>query len=140
MKLTDASRNLQADAVGTAFDGGTGILEFRTGAMPTNAGDALTGTVVATVTVPSDSFGAASAGAVAKAGTWEDTSADASGTVGYAVLRLSGDTTNADNTVRRILFTTTVTSGGGEIELQNLSINATQSVTITSFTITQPAS
>jgi hypothetical protein len=138
VKLTDFSRNLQADAIGTAFDGGTGILEGRTGAAPTNAGDALTGTVVYTVAIPSDSFGAASAGVVSKAGTWQDASADNAGTVGHCVMRKSGDTTGASNSVPRVLLT--VGAGSGEVSHDNLVIGAGQVVTVNTFTFTQPAS
>lgn len=137
MKITTNVRNALADILGTIFDGGTGIIEGRTGSPPTNAGDALTGTVVYTVAMPSDTFGAAAAGVVSKAGTWQDTAADADGTVGYCVMRKSGDTTGADETVPRVLLT--VGQGSGEMNHQNLAINTGQQVTVTAFTFTQPA-
>jgi hypothetical protein len=139
VKITTASRDIQADAFGGSFDT-TCIIEVRTGAAPTNAGDALTGTVLATISCGADAFAAASGGAAAKNGTWQDASADASGTAGYAVMRKSGDPAGADNTVPRALFTVSASGGGGEIEFQNLNIAVTQQVTITSFTVTQPAS
>jgi hypothetical protein len=73
---------------------------------------------------------AASGGSKAKSGTWEDTSADATGTAGHFRLYASdGVTVHAQGTV-------TATGGGGDMTLDNTSIASGQAVTVTTFTIT----
>lgn len=143
VRQSTGKRNQRLDSdfnagAGANFD--NGILEFRTGSQPASANDAPVGTVVASITLPADAFGAAASGAVAKAGTWQDPSADASGTVTWARLRTSGDGGGSSTTDRRIDFDVTATGGGGAIELQNTSVNSGQAVTITSLTVTDPAS
>jgi hypothetical protein len=57
-------------------------------------------------------------------------SADANGTAGHFRIYDSGGTTC------HIQGSITATGGGGDMELNNTSIAATQTVTITSFTLT----
>src|SRR5687767_6963357 len=116
-------------AAGDNFD--SGVLEFRTGSQPTLANDAPTGTIVASITLPADAFGTAASKAIAKAGTWQDASADNAGTVGWARLRESGDGGGSSTTDRRLDFSVTNTGGGGDITLQNVVITAGQTVTMT---------
>ena len=129
IKMTVAVRNAMLDAIETAV-GATAVLKIRTGAPPAAIADADSGTVLATLTLPADWMGAAAAGAKAKAGTWSDTSADATGTAAHFRLYAS------DGTTQHIQGTITATSGGGDMELDNTSINAGQAVTITTFTLT----
>lgn len=139
MKLTTLLCNACLDSgLRDHFDGGGAVLEFRTGSAPANAGDAVTGTVLASVALPSDVFATAATRAIAKAGTWEDTSADADGTIGYAIMRKTSEGTagSGDTSTSRILFTVGV--GSGEIQFQNLVIGTGQALTITAFSITQP--
>lgn len=96
---------------------------------------ALTGTLLTTFTMSDPAFGTAAAGAVATALSMPktDASADATGTAGYgAVLDSDGN----------VLWTGTVTisAGGGDFEIDNLSITAGQEVQLTSFTFTQAQS
>mgnify|MGYP000494027997 CR=1 FL=1 len=73
---------------------------------------------------------AASSGSKAKTGTWEDTSADATGTAAHFRLYASdGTTCHAQGTV-------TATGGGGDLTLDNTSIASGQSITINTFSIT----
>lgn len=82
IQLSVAVRNGRLDAIETTI--GTGaILKIRSGAMPANCAAADTGTVLATLNLPSDWMAAASGGSKAKSGTWEDTSADAGGLAGF---------------------------------------------------------
>ena len=74
---------------------------------------------------------AASGGTKAKAGTWEDASADAAGTAAHWRLYASdGTTAHAQGTV-------TATGGGGDLTVDNVSFAAGQTFTVTSFTITE---
>jgi hypothetical protein len=123
-------------AAGINFDSGS--LEIRTGAAPgPDAADG--GTLLADITLPADAFGASSTGTASKAGTWEDTSADAAGTAAHFRIKQTGDAGGATGaTDERIEGT--VGQGSGDIDLDNTNIAAGQTVTITSFDLTMPAS
>ena len=121
-------RNAQLDAIETHI-GTSPVLEIRTGAPPANADAADSGTVLATLTLPSDWLAAAASGAKALAGTWQDTSADAAGTAGHFRIKTSG-------AVSKIQGTVTATGGGGDMTVDNAVFAAGQSFSITSFTIT----
>src|SRR5687768_4403241 len=85
-------RNAMLDAFET--DTGTdAVLKIRTGAQPADCATADSGTVLVTMTLPTDWLAAASAGAKAKAGTWQDTSADATGTAAHFRIYKSNGTT-----------------------------------------------
>src|SRR5690349_3063380 len=109
-RQSTAFANQRLDA---AFNGGagdsfdSGVLEYRTGSQPASADTAPSGTVVASITLPADAFAAAAAKAIAKAGTWQDPSADNAGTVGWARLRESGDLGTTNTTDRRLDFAVT---------------------------------
>lgn len=129
LQYSVAVRNAQLDALETAV-GTSAVLKIRTGAAPANCATADSGTVLATISLPSDWMAAASSGSKALAGTWQDASADAAGTAAHFRLYASdGTTCHAQGTV-------TATGGGGDLTLDNVSIAAGQSVTITGFTIT----
>jgi hypothetical protein len=129
IQLSITARNARLDAIETTL-GTAPILTIRTGAAPANCAAANSGTVLATLTLPSDWMAAASAGAKAMSGTWQDTSADAAGTAAHFRIHDSGGTTC------HLQGTVTATGGGGDMTLDNVVIAATQSVTITSFTLT----
>ncbi len=112
-------------AIGTAA-----VLKIRTGTAPANVGTADSGTVLASMTLPSDWLAAASGGSKAKSGTWQDASADATGTAAHFRIYAS------DGTTAHIQGTVTATGGGGDLTLDNTSIASGQSVTISSFTLT----
>lgn len=133
IKLTNATKSAAADAVVDRLDAGAGAgtIEIRTGAQPTNADDADAGTLLATLTFSDPAFGAASNGVATASAVTSDSSADATGTAGYFVVKDSGGTKVFTGTV-------TATGGGGDMTLVTTSIVATQPVAITSFTYTQP--
>jgi hypothetical protein len=127
LQFSVAVRNARLDSIETTI-GVSPTLELRTGAPPATCATADSGTVVATMTLPSDFMAAASAGAKALAGTWQDTSADAAGTVGHFRVK-QGATCHIQGTV-------TITGGGGDMTLDNNVLAAAQPVSITSFTLT----
>lgn len=129
IQLSVAVRNSRLDALETAI-GTTAVLKIRTGAQPATVATADSGTVLATLTLPSDWLAAAASGAKAKAGTWQDTSADAAGTAAHFRIYAS------DGTTAHIQGSVTATGGGGDLELDNVVIAAAQSITITAFTLT----
>lgn len=136
VQLNVALRNLILDCMfntGTpaaVFDGGTA--RFRSGASP--GADAVdTGTVIATVALSADAMAAASAGAVSKnSATWQDTAADAAGTMAHARF------TSADG-LKWITFDVTASGGGGAITVDQVTLVQNQPFTVTGMTITMPA-
>lgn len=106
VRLSTGARNAALDGgVGPAFDGGTGRINIYTGAQPASAGDAASGTLLGTLTPASDVFGAAASGVITAAAITSDSSADASGTPGYARVYRTGDTapgSAANSTDRRL--------------------------------------
>lgn len=129
LQLSVTTRNARLDAIETAI-GVSAVLKIRTGAAPADCATADSGTVLATLNLPSDWMAAAASGSKAKSGTWQDTSADASGTAAHFRIYAS------DGTTCHIQGTVTATGGGGDLTLDNTSIATAQSVTITGFTLT----
>lgn len=82
VQFSVAVRNGRLDSIETTI-GASAILKIRTGAQPANCAAADSGTVLATCNLPADWMAAAASGQKAKSGTWEDTSADATGTAGH---------------------------------------------------------
>ena len=73
---------------------------------------------------------------MAKAGTWSDSSADATGTAAHFRIRQTGDTNGATgSTDERIEGTVTATGGGGDLTLDTTSIASAQTVTINTFSL-----
>lgn len=129
IQLSTTVRNARLDVIESTI-GATPILRIRTGAPPANCAAARTGTVLATLNLPSDWMAAASGGSKALAGTWQDTSADATGTAAhFEIMDSSGATCHLQGTV-------TATGGGGDMTVDNTSFAAGQSFTVTSFTLT----
>jgi len=129
VKLSVAVRNARLDAIETAI-GTSAVLKIRTGAAPTNITDADSGTVLATLNLPSDWMAGAASGSKAKSGTWQDTSADNTGTAQHFRVYAS------DGTTQHIQGSVTATGGGGDMTVDNTSFATGQSFTITGFTLT----
>ena len=126
MQLSVACRNAVLDSLETTI-GTSAIIKIRSGAAPASCATADSGTVLATLNLPSDWLADASSGTKDKSGTFEDTNADATGTAGHFRLYASdGTTCHAQGTI-------TVTGGGGDMEFDSLSITSGQYLTITSF-------
>lgn len=127
-QFSTACRNGALDAIETVVSTAA-ILKLRSGAVPANCATADSGTVLATLNLPSDWLAAASAGSKSKSGTWEDLSADAAGTVGH--FRMYAN----DGTTCHIQGTVTATGGGGDMTVDNVSVASGQQITVTSFAI-----
>jgi hypothetical protein len=99
-------------------------------AVPANCAAAASGTLLREIALPSDWMAAASSGSKAKTGTWEDASADATGTAAhFRLYATDGTTCHAQGTV-------TATGGGGDMTVDNTSFAAAQAFSVTSFTLT----
>lgn len=128
-QFSTAVRNAVLDQIETTIDT-SAVLKIRTGSAPADVGTADSGTVLATLNLPSDWMAAAGSGSKSKTGTWQDTSADATGTAGHFRIYAS------DGTTAHIQGSVTATGGGGDMTLDSTSITTGQTITITSFTIT----
>lgn len=131
IQLAESVRNARLNAIET--DTGTSavlkIYDLTAGA-PANCAAAITGTVLATITLDSDWMNDAATGAKTMKGTWSDTSADAAGTADFFRLFKS------DGTTCQMQGTVSATGGGGDMTLDNAVIASGQTVTVTTFTLT----
>lgn len=127
LQYSTGVRNAKLDVIESTI-GVSAIMRIRTGAVPATPATADSGTVLATVNLPSDWMAAAAAGSKALAGTWQDTSADATGTAAHFRIYDSG------GTVCHIQGTygTAATDMIGD----SVSFTAGQSFTVNTFTIT----
>lgn len=130
LQFSETVQNAMLDALETAV-GTTAILKVFTGAAPATCATANSGTVLVTATLPSDWMANASGGTKAKAGTWEDLSADAgtASTPGHFRIYANDGTT--------CHWQGTAGVGSGDMSF-NGTITAGQAVTVTSFTLTAP--
>lgn len=124
-------RNAMLDSF-ESTTGTSAILTIRSGAAPANCAAANSGTVLATVNLPSDWMAAASGGTKLFSGTWQDASADASGTAAHFRIHDSTATTC------HMQGTVTATGGGGDMTVDNTTFVATQPFNVTGFTLTAP--
>lgn len=129
LQLSVAVRNARLNAI-EATIGASAILQILTGSVPANCAASSSGTVLATLNLPSTWLTSASGGTTSKSGTWQDLLADATGTAGY--FRIFDST----GTVCGVQGTCTATNGGGDMTLDNTSIAVSQVVTVTSFSLT----
>jgi hypothetical protein len=121
-------RNAKLDVIETTI-GTSPKLEIRSGAAPANCAAAATGTVLATINLPSDWLAAAAAGAKSIAGgPWQDASADASGTAGhFRITDTAGTTCHIQGTVG---------VSASDMIVDSVSFTAGQAFSINSFTLT----
>lgn len=128
LQYSTTLRNAFLDAVETTI-GTTPILQIRTGAAPADCATADSGTLLASMTLPSDWMAAASGGSKEKSGTWQETSADASGSIGHFRLKdSSGTTTHMQGTAGL----------SGDLVTDSSATAATQLVVVNTFTLTAP--
>ena len=130
-QFSDTVANAALDAIETAT-GTAPTLEIRTGSAPANCAAADSGTLLASITLPSDWMAAASGRSKAKAGTWA-VDATGDGTAGHfrikksGVVHIQGPVTQGSSTVT------------GELVIINTDIATGQPVTVSAFDLTGPA-
>lgn len=130
-RLSTDTRNKACDAIVDDIDagGGAGTIAIRTGAQPTNVGDADTGTLLGTLTFSATAFGSAATGVATAAAITSDTSADNSGTAGHFRIKDSAGNIHSDGTCGQ---------GSGDLSFDNNVIVAGGVIAISSMTITVP--
>ncbi len=131
LQFATSIRNALLDTI-ESDTGVSAILKIRTGAAPATCATADSGTVLATLNLPSDWMNASSSGSKTLLGTWSDTSGDAAGTAAHFRLYKS------DGVTCQLQGTCTLTGGGGDLTLDNTNIQVSQVVTVTSFSLVAP--
>jgi len=132
IQLSVGVRNARLDAIETAI-GASAVLRIFTGAPPANTAAADSGTLLAALNLPSDWMAAAANGSKAKSGTWQDLSADATGTPGhFRIYDSAGTTCGMQGLV-------SAAGGGGDLIVSSASITAGQSFTVNTFTLNEPS-
>ena len=127
IQLSVAVRNGRLDSFETVC-GTSAVMKIFTGSPPANCAAADSGTVLATVNLPSDWMAAASGGTKAKSGTWEDLSADNTGVAAHFRIYDTG--------VATCHMQGTVGTSGTDMIVNSTSFTATQAFTVNTFTLT----
>ena len=102
-----------------------GNLKIYTGSPPVNPDASATGTLLLTISLPPTPFGSPSSGSISKEGTWSGVASN-SGTAGWFRLNLEPG----------MIAQGTVGTSGADMIIDNASITSGQTITVTSFTIT----
>lgn len=126
LTYSTAIANARLDIVESTI-GTSAILKIRTGAPPATVATASSGTVLATVSLPSDWMAAASSRSKVKSGTWTDASADATGTAGHFEITASDGTT--------VGMRGTVGTSSTDMIVNTVSFVSGDSFSVTTFTL-----
>lgn len=130
-RLSNDTRNKACDAIVDDIDAGVppGTIAIRTGAQPTNVGDADIGTLLGTCTFSNPAFGNAGAvtqGLATANAITSDTSADNSGTAAHFRIKDGSANIHSDGTCGL---------GSGDLSFDNNVIVAGGIIAISSMTI-----
>ena len=128
-QFSETLRNLWLDDIET-IGGVSPLLYIRTGSPPTNCAAVDTGTLLCTITLPSDWMSAAASGAKSKLGTWQATTA-VTGTPGHFRFKTSGGTCFWQGTA-------TVDTLSGDMEIDIVPIQSGRLFTVSVCTVTSP--
>lgn len=129
IQLSTTVRNARLDVIESTV-GTSAHLEIYSGSMPANCGAATTGTLLVKYDLASDWASGASSGVKQLSSLPLTVTGLANGTAGYFRLFASDDTTC------HLQGTVTVTGGGGDMTVDNTSINTGQTVNVTAFALT----
>ena len=141
LKYSVSLRNAKLDVIETHI-GASAIMRIKAGAVPATAEtdddppSGGNGDVLATLNLPADWMAAASAGAKQKLGTWEDASADLTGTATY--FRVYDSAGNGPDSTPGTAFIqgTVDDTGSPDMTVDNKNFVAGQTFTVTTFTLT----
>jgi hypothetical protein len=129
MKISTEARNAAVAAIAALLDSGT--IEIRTGAAPTNPSDADSGTLLAELACDTTAFGSPTGGTVTAAAITSDSAANATGTAAHFRCKDSG---------AAVVLQGSVGTSGADMNFDSVSFVAGAVISITSFTLTVPAS
>lgn len=131
IQLNVATRNARLDTI-ESTNGTSCALEIRSGTVPATCATASSGTILATINLPSDWLAAATSGTKAIAGSWTDASADNSGTAAH--FRIYNSQATKDGTT--CFMQGNVAASGSDMNVDSVTFTAAQSFTVTAFTLT----
>jgi len=123
-KRADAAVNEEASRIGALAN--SGKLRIYSGTQPATANAAITGTLLAELTMNASAFGAPTAGLMSAAAITQDSSANADGTATHFRLFKSDGTTP--------LFDGSVGTTGCDLNLDSVAIQMGGVVAVSSFT------
>ena len=130
LQFSDTIRHDWLDRI-EALIGASPVMQVRTGSPPTNCAAVATGTLLCTLTLPSDWMAAAASGSKSKLGTWSATTS-VTGTPGhFRILDSTGTTCGMQGTASEVDF-------GGDLEIDVVPIVTGRSFTVSTFTLTAP--
>jgi hypothetical protein len=130
VQLDQTTRNAVLDAV-ESTNGTSCCLEIRSGAQPADCATVGSGTVLATINLPSDWMSNAASGSKAKLGVWQDAAADNTGTAGH--FRVYRSQATKDNTT--CFMQGSAGTSGTDMILDSTNFSAGQPFTVNSFTL-----
>ena len=141
IRISTAARNAAIAAAAALVDGGSGagVIRVYTGSQPATPATSPSGTLLLEFTCSDPAFGSPSTGTV----TLDITPAVTddgitTGTAGW--FRICDSTEAAGTGLGIVDGSVTATGGGGDLTLSTVSITTGLTVTVTSFTMTEPAS
>lgn len=132
MQFSTPVRNAALDGI-EAVIGTSVTLEIRTGTAPANCAVGDSGTVLATIALPSDWMAAAAAGSKTLLGSWIDAAADATGVAGHFRIKAGGACHIQGTASQRA-----ADGGAGDLQLDQATAGlvAGQTFSVTAFTLT----
>lgn len=125
IQLSTTVRNARLDAIESTI-GASANLYIRTGAPPADCAAADSGSLLATIPLPSDWMAAAASGSKAKSGTWS-VAASGTGTAAHFRIKDSAGTT--------CHIQGTVATSAADMIVDNASLAAGQTFTVSTFTL-----
>jgi len=128
VQFSVAVRNARLDAIETAI-GTSAKIEIRSGTQPSSCAASNTGSALVAYTLASDWASAAASGSKSFSGTPISGTASAGGTAGHFRVYTNGNTCAWQGSI-------TATGGGGDMTVDNTSIASGQTVSITSWSVT----
>jgi hypothetical protein len=131
IQFAQSTAHAMLDAIETDL-GASPVMYLRSGSPPATCAGADTGTLISTIAMAANAFADAASWAKAISGALQDASADAQGTLGHWRIKTSGAVTKVQGTI-------TATGGGGDMTVDNTSVNAGQQIDVSSFSIGFPA-
>jgi hypothetical protein len=128
VQLSVAVRNARLDQIESTI-GATAKLYLFSGAVPVNCAAADPSGLLATLTLPADWMNDAATGSKTLKGVWTGTGSGAGVAASFRIKDNAGSVVGIQGTV-------TLTSGGGDLTLDNTNIAVAQVINITTFTLT----
>lgn len=126
VQFSQTLRNARVNAIESTI-GTSPVLQIRTGAQPASCGAAASGTLLASLTLPSDWVGAGSNGVTTLSGSWTGTASNSGTAAHYRLLDSTATTCHEQGSIGL---------GSGDLSLNNTSFQPGQSITITAWTTT----